>query len=86
MPDVPEDQQSEAISKLMTKDMQAVKDAALYWRVPWVEVDAPKGIHVNLDGEPTDATHHRFEIEAQRLKLHLPESTPLLTSSEKAQA
>lgn len=83
LPDVPEDQQAEAISKLMTKGMQAVKDAALYWRVPWVEVEAPKGIYVNLDGEPTHATHHRFEIEAQRLKLHLPESTPLLTSSEK---
>lgn len=79
LPDVAEDQQSEAISALMTKGMQAVKDAALYWRVPWVEVEAPKGIYINLDGEPTHATHHRFEIDAGRLKLHLPESTPLLT-------
>jgi lipid kinase YegS len=79
LPDVPEDQQSEAISALMTKGMQAVKDAALYWRVPWFEVEAPKGIYINLDGEPTHATHHRFEIDAGRLKLHLPESTPLLT-------
>jgi diacylglycerol kinase family enzyme len=37
------------------------------------------GIYINLDGEPTHATHHRFEIDAGRLKLHLPESTPLLT-------
>ncbi len=79
LPDVPEDQQSEAISALMRKGMQAVKDAALYWRVPWFEVEAPKGIYINLDGEPTHATHHRFEIDAGRLKLHLPESTPLLT-------
>ena len=79
LPDVAEDQQSEAISALMTKGMQAVKDAALYWRVPWVEVEAPKGIYINLDGEPTHATHHRFEIDAGRLELHLPESTPLLT-------
>ncbi|MBT8470706.1 MAG: lipid kinase YegS [Myxococcales bacterium] len=82
LPDVPEDQQSEAISALMTHGMQAVKDAALYWRVPWVEIEAPKGIYVNLDGEPTHATHHRFEVEPRRLKLHLPESTSLLTSSE----
>lgn len=79
LPDVAEDQQSQAISALMTHGMQAVKDAALYWRVPWIEIEAPKGIYVNLDGEPTHATHHRFEVESQRLKLHLPESTPLIS-------
>lgn len=79
LPDVAEGQQSEAISSLMTHGMQAVKDAALYWRVPWVDVDAPRGLYVNLDGEPTHATHHRFAVESQRLKLHLPESTPLLS-------
>lgn len=80
LPDVPEDQQAKAIGALMSKGLQAVKDAALYQRVPWVEVDAPKGLYVNLDGEPTHATHHRFDIEADRLKLHLPESTELLSS------
>jgi lipid kinase YegS len=79
LPDVPEDQQAKAIGALMTKGLQAVKDAAVYWRVPWVEVDAPKGLYVNLDGEPTHATHHRFDIEPKRLKLHLPESTELLS-------
>lgn len=82
LPDVPEDKQAEAISALMTKGLQAVKDAALYWRTPWVDVEAPKGIYVNLDGEPTHATEHRFEVESRRLKLHLPESTPLLASDE----
>ena len=80
LPDVPQDQQAKAIGALMTKGLQAVKEAALYRRVPWVEVDAPKGLYVNLDGEPTHATHHRFEIETERLKLHLPESTELLSS------
>lgn len=79
LPDVPEDQQAKAIGALMTKGLQAAKEAAHYRRVPWVEVDAPKGLYVNLDGEPTHATHHRFEIEPQRLKLHLPESTELLS-------
>ena len=83
LPDVPDDRQSEAVSELMTKGLhQALKDAARFWRVPWVEVEAPKGIYINLDGEPTHATHHRFELEAKRLKLHLPESTPLLSSRE----
>ena len=79
LPDVPEDEQAKAIGALMTRGLQAVKDAAIYWRVPWIEIDAPKGLYVNLDGEPTHATHHRFEIEPQRLKLHLPESTELLS-------
>ena len=37
LPDVPEDQQAKAIGALMTKGLQAVKEAALEWRVPWVE-------------------------------------------------
>ena len=80
LPDVPEDQQAKAIGALMTKGLQAVKDAAHYWRAPWVEIEAPKGLYVNLDGEPTHATHHRFDVEPKRLKLHLPESTELLSS------
>ena len=80
LPEVPEDQTGKALGALMTKGLQAVKEAALYRRVPWIEVDAPKGLYVNLDGEPTHATHHRFDIEAKRLKLHLPESTQLLSS------
>ena len=84
LPDVPEDRQAEAVSALMTKGMQAVKDAALYWRVPWLEIEAPKGLYINLDGEPTHATQHRFDIEPKCLKLHLPESTSLLSHGTEA--
>jgi lipid kinase YegS len=84
LPEVPKDQHPKAISALMTKGLHAIKDAALYWRVPWVEVEAPKGLYVNLDGEPTHATHHRFDIEPTRCALHLPESTPLLASRKEA--
>jgi diacylglycerol kinase family enzyme len=50
LPDVPDDRQSEAVSELMTKGLhQALKDAARFWRVPWVEVEAPKGIYINND-------------------------------------
>jgi lipid kinase YegS len=80
LPDVPEDQQAHAIRELMTKGLEAVKEAALHWRVPWLEIDAPKGLYVNLDGEPTHATKHRFDLQPKRLKLHLPESTELLSS------
>jgi lipid kinase YegS len=85
LPDVPEGEQGEAIAQLMTHGLQAVKDAALYWRVPWVEIEAAKGLYVNLDGEPTHATHHRFDIEPGRLKLHVPESSPLLSHADGAE-
>ena len=78
LPDVPDGEQGKAIGALMTRGLDAAKDAALYWRVPWVEVDAPDGLYVNLDGEPTHATAHRFDIEPASLALHLPESTELL--------
>jgi lipid kinase YegS len=84
LPEVPKDRHPKVISTLMTKGLQAVKDAALYWRVPWVDVEAPKGLYVNLDGEPTHSTHHRFDIQPKRYALHLPESTPLLASSKEA--
>ena len=84
LPDVPEEQHSEAISELMTKGMQAVKDATLYWRVPWVEIEAPKGLYINLDGEPMHASHYRFDIEPNRINLHLPESTSLLSRATDA--
>jgi len=32
-----------------------------------------------IDGELTHVTHHRFEIDSKRLKLHLPETTELLS-------
>ena len=78
LPDVPDGEQGKAIGALMSRGLDAAKDAALYWRVPWVEVDAPDGLYVNLDGEPTHATRHRFDIEPRSLVLHLPESTELL--------
>ena len=78
LPDVPDGEHARAIGELMTKGLQAAKDAARYRRVPWVEIDAPDGLYVNLDGEPQHATHYRFEIEENALKLHLPESTGLL--------
>ena len=62
----------------MSRGPSALEDATHRWRVPWVEVSAPDGLHVNLDGEPVNATEYRFEIDRRQILLALPEDTPLV--------
>ncbi|QDU93495.1 lipid kinase YegS [Lignipirellula cremea] len=40
-------------------------------RTPWLEVTAPAGLHVNVDGEPLDDNFFRFEVLPKSLPLHL---------------
>lgn len=47
-------------------------------RLPWLEVDAAEGLDVNLDGEPLEGQHLRFEVRAAALSMHLPQDSPLL--------
>jgi lipid kinase YegS len=50
-------------------------------RLPWIEVDAPEGLHLNLDGEPLgSSTHLRFVARPVILRVHLPEGSPVLGS------
>ena len=64
LPDVPEGEQAHAIRELMTKGLQAVKDAALFWRVPSLEIDAPNGLYVNLRGRDKNGIVSAGEREA----------------------
>lgn len=50
-------------------------------RLPWLEVDAAEGLDVNLDGEPLEARHLRFEVRPGALALHLPADSPLLAGA-----
>lgn len=47
-------------------------------RLPWVEIDAPQALTLNLDGEPVEATRFRIECVAHRVRMHLPAGCPLL--------
>lgn len=66
----------EALSTLMSEE--ALEEATLRWRVPWVEVTSEEVVTVNLDGEPRAATTHRFEVAPGALTLALPEGCPLI--------
>ncbi|MDG2526050.1 lipid kinase YegS [Stenotrophomonas sp. HITSZ_GD] len=47
-------------------------------QLPWLEIDAPAPLTLNLDGEPVQARHFRIECVRHRLRMHLPEGCPLL--------
>lgn len=50
----------------------------VYKKVTWLEVKAPDGLQINLDGEPRRGTSFRFDAIPHGVKLHLPPSSPLL--------
>ncbi|WP_148716270.1 lipid kinase YegS [Chitinolyticbacter meiyuanensis] len=47
-------------------------------RLPWLMLETPNEIHLNLDGEPLAGTRFRVEVETGAIKCHLPVDCPLL--------
>lgn len=70
-----------AITGLMSRGRSAVLEAMTRARLPWLEVEAPDGLNVNLDGEPMTGDAFRFEIEPGRLRLMLPGDSPVLRAA-----
>lgn len=52
--------------------------AAKSVRLPWVEIEAPEGLYMNLDGEPLHETRLHLKLLPGRLPVHLPKNSPLL--------
>ena len=77
LPEVPKEQRNEKLGVLVREGMAAVEKEVVRARLPWVEIDAPSGMHINLDGEPIHDTHFRFETRKRWLKFHLPPEAPL---------
>lgn len=51
-------------------------------RLPWVEIKVSEGLCINLDGEPLEGDSLRFSTRPAALLVHLPERSPLLSSTE----
>ena len=56
----------------------ALERVAIRAQLPWVEIDAPQPLTLNLDGEPVASRHFRIECVPGRLRMHLPPGSPLL--------
>jgi lipid kinase YegS len=56
------------LGTLLSGGINGLQSVALTARLPWLTVEAPEGLDLNLDGEPMPAA----------LRVHLPENSPLL--------
>lgn len=59
----------------------ALERVAMRARLPWVVVEAPEPLALNLDGEPVEARRFRIECVPARLRMHLPPACVLLGES-----
>ena len=78
LPEVPVGDLLRVLGGFLGDDPDAVRDGVVYLRTPWLEVTAPGGLHVNLDGEPIDGTAFRFEAMPRLLPMFLPPTAPLV--------
>lgn len=66
------------LGTLFAGGVKGVDTVAVRARVPWVEVEAPDGLDINLDGEPSKGDRLRFAVRPRALRVHLPSDSPLL--------
>ncbi|MGQ7958849.1 lipid kinase YegS [Pseudomonas sp. SP16.1] len=66
------------LGTLLSGGMLGLETVSIRTRLPLVELEAPEGLALNLDGEPTQSSRLRFETRAAALRMHLPADSPLL--------
>lgn len=69
------------LGALLASGFSGMEAGAVAARLPWVEVASTDGLNVNLDGEPLEGAHLRFEAAPGALRLYVPPGCPLLRSS-----
>lgn len=66
------------LGTLLSGGINGLQSVAVSARVPWLEVEAPEGLDLNLDGEPMESRQLRFVDLPAALRVHLPAQSPLL--------
>nr|WP_043310111.1 lipid kinase YegS [Pseudomonas sp. ML96] len=66
------------LGTLLSGGVLGVEAVSVSVRLPWLEVEAPEGLDINLDGEPLESQRLRFAARPGALRLHLPDISPLL--------
>jgi lipid kinase YegS len=66
------------LGTLLSGGIKGLQSVAVTARVAWLEVEAPKGLDLNLDGEPVETSKARFSALPQALRVHLPAECALL--------
>ena len=78
LPELPEAERAEKLGALLKEGMPALEREIVYQQLPWIEVEVPSGLHVNLDGEPIRREKIRFEVREHWIRFHLPATAPLV--------
>ncbi|MDQ8036782.1 MAG: hypothetical protein REI12_05130, partial [Pedobacter sp.] len=72
----------ELLPALMTRLLEGEDgDSVIKARLPWLTLETPNEIFLNLDGEPMAGRKFRIEVQAGALRCRLPEDCPLLSAS-----
>lgn len=58
----------------------ALERVAVRKRLPWVELEGPEPLVLNLDGEPVQSARLRIECRRECLRMHLPEDCPMVAA------
>lgn len=66
------------LTTLLSGGVLGLESVSISARLPWVEVEAPEGLDINLDGEPLESRGLRFSARAGAVRIHLPPDSPLL--------
>lgn len=66
------------LGTLLSGGINGLQSIAVSARVPWLEVEAPEGLDLNLDGEPMESRQLRFVALPAALRVHLPAQSALL--------
>ncbi|MET1080225.1 MAG: lipid kinase YegS [Pseudomonas sp.] len=69
------------LGTLLSGGILGLESVSLSARLPWIEVEAPEGLDLNLDGEPYESQRMRFSARPAALLVHLPVGSPLLGES-----
>lgn len=69
-----------AVGTLVTEGKAAALErVAVRAQLPWLEIDAPEPLTLNLDGEPVESRHFRIDCVPKWVRMHLPAGSPLLS-------
>jgi len=77
LPSLPRRERAAAFSALLREGKPALWHQVVNARLPWLELEAPDAIQVNLDGEPISGTKLRFEVLPGALEVCVPAGSPL---------
>ncbi len=66
------------LGTLLSGGILGLESVSINARLPWIEIEAPEGLDLNLDGEPLESTALRFNARPDALRVHLPPGSPLL--------